>query len=156
MNAQKFSNRSLINYVVAYTDIRESYIFIPWKNSIYMVLSALMLILFDFSHLSRHFSSLLISSAESITLSCTGTQVESVVSSAWRMYLNWSEHFVISFMKIKNRRGPKIDICGTPHWIIIGFESTLFIDTYCFLFVRYERNQYKAIQMMNFLLAYCF
>ena len=35
----------------------------------YLVVSALMLILFDFSHLLRHFSSLLISSAESITLS---------------------------------------------------------------------------------------
>ena len=38
------------------------------------VLSALMLILFDFSHWSRYFSSLLISSAESITLS-SDTQV---------------------------------------------------------------------------------
>ena len=44
----------------------------------YFVLSALMLILFDFSHLLRHFSSLFISSVESITLS-PGTQVESVL-----------------------------------------------------------------------------
>ena len=112
-----------------------------------------MLILFDFSHLSRHFVSLFISSAESITLS-PGTQVESVLSSAYGMYLNWLEHFVISFMKIKNRRGPKIDPCGTPDWITLGFESTLFIDTYCSLFVRYERNQSKAIprtpQVFNF------
>ena len=35
----------------------------------YLVLSTLILILFDFSHLLRHFSSLLISSAESVTLS---------------------------------------------------------------------------------------
>ena len=110
----------------------------------YLVLSALMLILFDFSHLSRHFSSLFISSGESITLS-HGTQVESVLSSAYRMYLYWLEHFVISFIKIKNRGGPKLDPCGTPHWITLGFESTFFIDTYCSLFVRYERNQSKAI-----------
>ena len=118
----------------------------------YLVLSALMLILFDFSHLSRHFNSLFISSAESITLS-HGIQVESVPSSAYRMYLNWLEHFVI-FMKIKNRRGPKIDPCGTPHWITQGVESTFFIDTYCSLFVRYERNQSKATprtpQVFNF------
>ena len=61
------------------------------------------------------------------------------------MYLNWLEHFVISFIKIKNRRWPKIDPCGTPHWITLGFESTLFIDMYCSLFVRYEQNQSKAI-----------
>ena len=61
------------------------------------------------------------------------------------MYLNWWEHFVISFMTIKNRRGPKIDPYGTPHWITLGFESTLFIDTHCSLFVRHERYQSKAI-----------
>ena len=119
----------------------------------HLVLSALMLILFDFSHLSRYFSSLFISSAESITLS-PGTQVESVLSSAYRMYLNWLEHFVISYMKIKNRRGPKIDPCGTPHWISLWIESTLFIYTYCSLFVRYERNQSKTVprtsQVFNF------
>ena len=93
--------------------------------------------------MSRHFNSLFISSAESITLS-HGTQVESVLSSAYRMYLNFLEHFVISFMKIKNRRGLKIDPCGTPHSITLAFESRLFIDTYCSLFVRYERNQSKA------------
>ena len=76
MYNQKFINRSFINCIVAYTDIREIYIY-----SMYLVLSALMLILFDFSYLSRHFSSLFISSSESITLS-PGTQVESVVSSA--------------------------------------------------------------------------
>ena len=53
----------------------------------YLALSALMQILFDFSYLSRHFSSLFISAAESRTLS-PGTQVESVLSSAYRMYLN--------------------------------------------------------------------
>ena len=70
------------------------------------------------------------------------------------MYLNWLEHFVISFMKFKNRRGPKIDPCKTPHWITLVFESTLFIDTYYSLFVRYERNQSRAIprtpQVFNF------
>ena len=73
MYAEKFSNRSFFNCNVAYTDIREIYIFFK--------MAALTLILFDFSHLSRHFSSLFISSAESITLS-PGTQVESVLSSA--------------------------------------------------------------------------
>ena len=70
------------------------------------------------------------------------------------MYLNLLEHFVISFTKIKNRRGSKIYPCGTLHWITLGFESTLFIDTYCSLFIRYERNQSRVIprtpQVFNF------
>ena len=81
MYAQKFSKRSFINCIVAYTDIREIKNFIIREQHVYLVVSALMLILFDFSHLSRHFSSLFISSAESITLS-PGTQVESVLLSA--------------------------------------------------------------------------
>ena len=57
-------------------------------------------------------------------------------------------------MKIKYRRVPKIDPCGTPHLITDGFESTLFRDMYCSLFVRYEFDQSKAIpsvpQVFNF------
>ena len=98
------------------------------------------------SAICYEFSSPFISSAESKRLS-PGTQVESVLSSAYRMYLNWLEHFVVSFMKINNRRGPKIDPCGTPHWISLGFESTLFIDTYCSLFVRYEQNKSKSYSL---------
>ena len=74
------------NSIVAFTDTREIYIFIIRGQHVYLVLSALMLILLDISHLSRHFSSLFISSAESITLS-PGTQVENVLSSAERTYL---------------------------------------------------------------------
>ena len=80
MDAQKFSNKSFINCIVAYTDIREIYIFII-RALIDANFDALMLILFDFSYLSRHFRSLFISSAECVTLS-PGTQVESVLSSA--------------------------------------------------------------------------
>ena len=47
------------------TLISGKFTFLLYENSMYLVLSALMLILFDFSHLSRHFSSLFISSAES-------------------------------------------------------------------------------------------
>ena len=47
----------------------------------YLVLSALFQNLFDFSHLVRHFNSLLTSSGESITLS-PGIQVKSVLSPA--------------------------------------------------------------------------
>ena len=122
-----------LNCIVAYNDIREIYIFIIRVNFIW------------FLDLSRHISSLFISSAESITLS-PGIQVK-VCNHPRKelMYLSWLEHFVIWFMKIKNRRGPKIDPCGTPHWISLGFESTLFIDMYYSLFVRYERNLSKAI-----------
>ena len=56
-------------------------------------------------------------------------------------------------MKINNRRGPKIDPCGTPLNNYLGFES-MFIDMYYSLFVRYGRNQSKTIprtpQVFNF------
>ena len=98
---------------------------------------------YSYSHLSRHFNSVFISSAESITLS-PGTQVESVLSSEYWMNLNWFKHFVISFMPIKNRRGPKIAPCGRPYGIILQFVFTLFIHTYGSLFVRYERGPVQS------------
>ena len=81
MYAQNFSNRCFIYCIVAYTDIREIYIFIIRKQHVLGFICIDAKILFDFSHLSRHFSSLFIGSAESITLS-HGTQVESALSSA--------------------------------------------------------------------------
>ena len=67
------------------SQINKYIIFEP--NELSITLSALMLILLDFSHLSRYFSSLFIRSEEFITLS-PSTQVESVLSSALRMYFN--------------------------------------------------------------------
>ena len=71
------------------------------------------------------------------------------------MYLNWLEHFVISFMKIKNRRGHKNRSLRNPKlnnsrvWVYI-----VWVYTCCYLFVRYERNQSKVIprkpQVFNF------
>ena len=63
-----------ISFIVLFpTLIPGKFTFLLYENSMYLVLSALMLILFDFGHLSRHFNSLFMSSAESITLS-HGTQ----------------------------------------------------------------------------------
>ena len=85
-----------------------------------------------------------------------GTQVESTcaiirVKNVFKLIIAFCD---IIIMKVKNRRGPKIDPCGTPDWITLGFESTLFIDTHYSLFVRYEWNQTKAIpgtpQVFNF------
>ena len=103
----------------------------------YLGFSALMLILFDFSHLSTHFSSLLISSAHNIITWYTSWKCAII---SVKKYLNWFVHFLISFMKIKNRRGPKTDPCRTPHWTL-AFEFMLFTHKYCSLFVRYEWNQ---------------
>ena len=75
MYAQKFNYRSFINCIVAFTDIGEisrtniTDIFYYKRTACTCIFSALMLILFDFSHLARHFSSLFLSSTESITLS---------------------------------------------------------------------------------------
>ena len=73
--------------------------FLLKENSMYLVLPALMIILFDFSHLSRHFSSLFISSAESKTLS-PGTQVGSVLllrKKKWTVFYNIMNNYSIKF-----------------------------------------------------------
>ena len=44
---------------------------------------------------------------------------------------------------------PKIEPCGTPHWILLGFELALFIYTYCSIFVRHERKQSKVIPLYH-------
>ena len=57
--------------IPTYLDNWDIYIFNIREQHVYLFFSALMLILFDFSHLLRHFSSL-----------SPGVQVESVLSSA--------------------------------------------------------------------------
>ena len=81
---KKYSNRSFIHFIVAYTDISEIYIFIIREQHVlgFICIDA---VLFDFSHLSRPFCSLFISSAEShdiVSDLSPGTQVEIVLSSA--------------------------------------------------------------------------
>ena len=41
-------------------------------------------------------------------------------------------------MKMRNRRGPKIDPCGTPKSIFIKDDCTLLILTNCFREDRYD------------------
>ena len=75
-----------------------------------------------------------------------------MLSSGYRIYLNRLEHFMISFMNIKNRRGFTIDYSGTPYLIGLGLEFTLLLHLYCFPFVKYERNQLQAIPRHKYLL----
>ena len=42
------------------------------------------------------------------------TMLLSVVSSAYKIKLKYSVQFGISFMYIKNNKGPRIEPCGTP------------------------------------------
>jgi hypothetical protein len=43
-----------------------------------------------------------------------GMQVDKVLSSANNIYLKNDEALTISLMKIKKRRGPSTEPCGTP------------------------------------------
>ena len=58
------------------------------------------------------------------------------MSSANSIGFRISDTFSIPFIyKIKSN-GPNIDPCGTPHVIVIYFESALLYDTYCLLLLR--------------------
>ena len=52
-----------------------------------------------------------------------------------------SERLGRSLTKIRKRRGPSIEPCGTPEVTESGEESELLTLTCCFLSVRYEWNQ---------------
>ena len=43
---------------------------------------------------------------------------------------------IMSFMYMINRRGPKMEPCGTPTVMSFFVDCVLFISTYCFLLVK--------------------
>ena len=47
----------------------------------------------------------------------------------------------ISFIKIRNSKGPRMEPCGTPQITGIGSDIVFLIFTDCFLSVRYDKNQ---------------
>ena len=47
-----------------------------------------------------------------------------------------------------NKRGPTIDLSGTPHVIVQVIEFFSFISTYCFLFARYEQNHSSDLPLI--------
>ena len=58
------------------------------------------------------------------------------MSSANNIGFRISDTFSISFIyKIKSNE-PNIDPCGTPHVIVIYFESARLYNTYCRLLLR--------------------
>ena len=62
--------------------------------------------------------------------------VNKVVSSAYKINLKAWLTFMISFIYIKNNRGPSIDPCGTPVVIFCFLDAKSFSSTYWSLFVR--------------------
>ena len=59
-----------------------------------------------------------------------------VVSSAYRMQLNFLVHFTMSFMYILKNKGPTIEPCGIPAFMYCIDDITSSNCTYCF---RLER-----------------
>ena len=55
----------------------------------------------------------------------------SVVSSAYKIKLNLSLDMIISLIHILNKRGPRIEPCGTPVLIDMIEELISSICTYC-------------------------
>ena len=64
-----------------------------------------------------------------------------LLSSANKVNLKKSVESGKSFIKIKNRIGPKMDPCGTPWVTDFKSESVSLIQTYCLRSDRYELNQ---------------
>ena len=59
-----------------------------------------------------------------------------MVSSANVLIFAFSKQLGMSLIYIKNRSGPRVDPCGTPHWIESGFDLAFSTSTYCVLLSR--------------------
>ena len=55
-----------------------------------------------------------------------------------------SRQFGKSFMYIENSNGPRLDPCGTPHWIAFCSDFTLLGRQTCFLLFKYDLNSFWA------------
>ena len=44
----------------------------------------------------------------------------------------------MTYIKIKKRRGPKLEPCGTPHTIALGFEFTLFMQCKLAVYLKHK------------------
>ena len=58
------------------------------------------------------------------------------MSSANVLVFAFPKHLGMSLIYIKNRSGPRVEPCGTPHWIESGFDLTFSTSTYCVLLSR--------------------
>ena len=54
-----------------------------------------------------------------------------MVSSTNVLIFAFSKQLGMSY--IKNRSGPRVEPCGTPHWIESGFDLAFSTSTYCVL-----------------------
>ena len=70
-------------------------------------------------------------------------EASSAESSAYKRSLHLTAAF-ISLTYIRNKRGPSIDPCGTPHVTDLNSEKTPEISTACTLPPKYEINQFTA------------
>ena len=113
--------------------------FFRYEKIMKLLLLALSLILFRDNHLSTSKSSFS-SSALIIRVFEWSKEHVRVLSSANRVNLKNFEHSGKSLMKIRNKRGPNVDPCGTPYAIFSSDDTTLLVTTCCFLFCKYEKN----------------
>ena len=58
------------------------------------------------------------------------------MSSANVLIFAFSKHLGMSLIYIKNRSGPRVEPCGTPHLIESGFDLAFSTSTYCVLLSR--------------------
>ena len=61
-----------------------------------------------------------------------------------------SRQFGKLFMYIENSNGPRLDPCGTPHWIAFCSDFTLLSTQTCFLLFKYDLNSFWAVPFIPY------
>ena len=64
-----------------------------------------------------------------------------LVSSAKRKKFNFVEEYWISFIYIRNKRGPRTEPCGTPQSMDCCSEITPLISVVCFRLLKYDEHK---------------
>ncbi len=115
------------------------------------VLSLLMAILLS----SHQFTPLQISGFSfcSIT-SSVPPAAPSVLSSTYISNFDCTISRAKSFMYMINSKGPRMEPCGTPDVIVSDSDLFWLIWTYCFLSVKYDVNQHKALTLNLYCLSF--
>jgi len=112
-----------------------------------LLLLQLILILFMLSQCSTGFNSFSRVCLTSFSSKLSNLHVR-VESSANKLNLKKSLQLGKSLIKIRNRRGPKIDPCGTPCDKGRIDEEVLFTETYCLRSDKYDWNHLFGIPLI--------
>ena len=119
----------------------ENFVFLTFKES-----------LFEINQSSIFYTSLFTIEKKTLMSLCSKNRF---ASSANIIVFNKLEALRRLFTYIKNNSSPRIDPCGTPHFIFCSFVLLpLLMQMYCFLFVRYLLNQARFTPAISYISSF--